>query len=111
MLVNRGYNDLDLEAEDPNRLVKTPVLKNLAQDGIILKKHYSYNWCGPSRSSIMTGRLPSHVYYQNVDSLSVNPANPGTAAGASTNMSMISDKMKSAGYFTSYRGKWGVGCK
>ena len=102
-----GWDDVH---QGDDGLIRTPHMDQLAlEEGIYLKRQYSYNWCGPSRSSIMTGRLPTHVYFAHVDSLAINPANPGIAAGAPTGMSMISDKMKGAGYSTVYHGKWGVG--
>ena len=44
--------------------VHTPNMNKLVQDGIILKRHYTFRWCAPTRSALMTGRLPYHVYQQ-----------------------------------------------
>jgi uncharacterized sulfatase len=36
--------------------VKTPNIDKLANDGLILTKHYTDNICGPSRSAFLTSR-------------------------------------------------------
>ena len=30
--------------------------------GIKLLRHYTFRWCAPTRSALMTGRLPYHVF-------------------------------------------------
>ena len=42
--------------------VKTPNADRVASAGIILDHHYTYRWCAPTRSALMTGRLPYHVF-------------------------------------------------
>ena len=39
--------------------VHTPATDKLAAAGIILDRHYTFRWCAPTRSALMTGRLPS----------------------------------------------------
>ena len=41
--------------------VLTPNTDHLAASGVILDRHYTYRWCAPTRSALMTGRLPYHV--------------------------------------------------
>ena len=41
--------------------VFTPNMDREATNGIMLERHYAYRWCSPTRSSLMTGRLPYHV--------------------------------------------------
>ncbi len=41
--------------------VFTPNMDREATDGMMLERHYVYRWCSPTRSSLMTGRLPYHV--------------------------------------------------
>jgi len=107
MIDDLGWNDVH---GGDDGVIKTPNLDRLALDeGIQLDRHYAYNWCGPSRASIMTGRVPTHVYYKHVDSFAINPETPGTANGPPTGMSMLSDKFKEASYKTVYHGKWGLG--
>eukprot|EP01060_Flectonema_neradi_P015829 TRINITY_DN22473_c0_g1_i1.p1 TRINITY_DN22473_c0_g1~~TRINITY_DN22473_c0_g1_i1.p1 ORF type:complete len:537 (+),score=95.68 TRINITY_DN22473_c0_g1_i1:45-1613(+) len=80
----------------------TPNLKWLADNGIKLDRHYTYKFCSPSRSSLLTGRLPVHVNIYND-----NPTMPG--AGIPDNMTLISEKLNSAGYISHFIGKWHVG--
>ena len=56
---NIGYN------RDPNdpasAEIHTPNMDKLAGEGVILERHYTYRICGPSRASLQSGRLASHV--------------------------------------------------
>ena len=49
--------------------VITPNMDALATTGVVLDRHYTYRWCAPTRSALMTGRLPYHVL-QNTDHVS-----------------------------------------
>ena len=60
-LAGQGYANVGFN--NPKN-VYTPNMDKLAQDGIILKRHYTFRWCAPTRSALMTGRLPYHVYQQ-----------------------------------------------
>ena len=48
-----------------NPEVSTPNLDALAADGIKLDRHYTFKYCSPTRSSLLTGRLPLHVNQNN----------------------------------------------
>ena len=63
-----------------------------------LSQHYVFQYCGPSRSSLLTGRLPGHVTQDN-DHI----AKPGS--GIPLHMSTISSKLHEAGYRTGFAGK------
>ena len=41
--------------------VKTPNTDRYAEEGLVLDRHYTFRWCAPTRSALMTGRLPYHV--------------------------------------------------
>ena len=45
-----------------NAEAKTPHIDALATEGAKLERMYAYFWCSPSRASIMSGRLPVHMY-------------------------------------------------
>ena len=49
-----GYNDLGFRNSD----IDSPVLDRLATEGIVLPDYQTFMWCAPSRSSLLTGRLP-----------------------------------------------------
>ena len=53
----------------------TPHIDALAAEGMQLDRHYTYKYCSPSRSSLLSGRLPVHVNIYNDD-----PAMPGQGA-------------------------------
>ena len=42
-----------------NADVRTPTNDALARDGVRLEGMYAYHMCSPSRSSLLTGRLPA----------------------------------------------------
>ena len=39
----------------------TPNIDSLVNEGLQLDQHYVYNWCAPSRSAFLTGRVLIHV--------------------------------------------------
>ena len=53
-----GWNNVGFHAKNqPNAdEISTPVMDELAAEGIILDRHYVYRFCSPSRSSFNTGR-------------------------------------------------------
>ena len=44
-----------------NPEMKTPNANALVKEGIQLDKSYVFMYCAPTRSAIMSGRLPYHV--------------------------------------------------
>ena len=89
----------------------TPNIDGLVKEGLQLDQHYAYHWCAPSRSAFLTGRLPIHVNdAKNVKISAYNPNDPVSGfQGVPRNMTVISAKMKEAGYATHQVGKWHVG--
>ena len=45
---------------------RTPHMDALAKGGIILDRHYVFKYCSPTRSSLMSGRVPPHVNQNNL---------------------------------------------
>ena len=67
----------------------TPNIDRLVKEGLDLNQHYAYMFCSPSRSSLISGRLPIHV--------NDNPDDPVSGfAGIPRNMTGIAEKMKGA---------------
>ena len=86
--------------------VQTPNMDALVADGIELMRFYAYHMCSPSRSSLMSGRLPMHVNIVNADPTIYNASeSSGTGAGIPRNMTGLASKMKEAGYRTHMVGK------
>jgi len=48
--------------DPPTEEVVTPNIDSLVREGLELDQHYAFQFCAPSRSCLMTGRLPIHVY-------------------------------------------------
>ena len=82
--------------------MKTPNTVALVKEGIELDRHYSFLYCSPSRSSLMTGRLPFHAQQ-------INYPNWDKSQGAPRNMTFIPRMLKQAGYRSVHIGKWHLG--
>jgi len=93
-----GYYDVGWN----NPELHTPNIDSLVKSGALLNRHYSYKYCSPTRSSLLSGRLPIHVNEFNSDwDL------PGT--GMPKEMTGLAKKLKQAGYATHQVGKWHAG--
>ena len=93
---NVGWSNLGYHRSVPTKEVVTPNIDALARTGLELDRMYTYKFCSPSRSSLLTGRLPMHVNIYNS-----NPAQPG--AGIPIGMTLISEKLTSVGTMCSAR--------
>ena len=76
----------------------TPHLLELASEGIVLNRHYVYQFCSPTRSSLMSGRLPIHVNTVNHPS-----TEPG---GVDLRMQTLPEALRTANYSCHTAGKW-----
>ena len=83
--------------------VDTPNIDSLVEQGLELNHHYAASVCAPSRSSLLSGRLPIHVNDQNRNMGLYNPDDPVSG------MTTLGTKMKEGGYATHVVGKWNVG--
>ena len=92
-----GYGDLGCYG---NKIIKTPNLDKLAQQGTLFTDCYaSAPMCSPSRAGLLTGRVPyrTGIYdWIAPDSLRYLPSDELT----------IASMLKEAGYATSLFGKW-----
>eukprot|EP01060_Flectonema_neradi_P013213 TRINITY_DN19993_c0_g1_i1.p1 TRINITY_DN19993_c0_g1~~TRINITY_DN19993_c0_g1_i1.p1 ORF type:complete len:521 (+),score=89.88 TRINITY_DN19993_c0_g1_i1:50-1612(+) len=86
-----------------NNNTQTPFMDNLIRnEGIELDRHYVFFYCSPTRTSLMSGRLPLHVTEVNGHACSLHGPAP-------LEMTFLPEKLKSVGYKTHQIGKWHVG--
>jgi arylsulfatase len=102
MLVdNMGYGDLSCYA-GPIRGVPTPRIDKLAREGIQLTNFNVEPECTPSRSALMTGRMPIR---SGTSSVVMTGGKDGLSPWEYTIAELLSD----AGYATAHYGKWHLG--
>ena len=61
-----GFTSGHMPSGSKNR-ASTPHLDALAQEGLVLARHYTHSICGPSRAAIQSGRLPIHSSVLNAE--------------------------------------------
>jgi len=92
-----GYADVSFR----NPAISSPNFQDMAQNGLMLNRHYVFKYCSPSRASFLTGRWPHHTHQSNMPQ--------GVEMGLNINMTTIASKLKTAGYKTHMIGKWHEG--
>jgi len=94
-----GYNDVSWN----NPAMHTPVLAQLAEEGVILDKFYSQPRCSPSRAALLTGIYP---YKMSIQRGNISPFRP---SGLATVFPTLPELLKESGYSTHLVGKWHLG--
>ena len=90
-----GYSDLGCFG---SKVIRTPNIDKMANDGIKFTNFYAQSICGPSRTALMTGRQPNRVKQFN-NKYSMHPV-------VDPSEIMIPELLKIAGYKTACVGKW-----
>ncbi|XP_033116769.1 arylsulfatase B-like [Anneissia japonica] len=94
-----GFHDIGYHGS----AIKTPVLDQLAAEGVKLENYYVQPICSPTRSQLMTGKYQIHTGLQHsiiwCPQTSCLPDNDVT----------IAQRLKSLGYSTHIVGKWHIG--
>ena len=105
-----GWADVGYHRTTSTKEIVTPNIDSLVKVGLQLDQHYVYNYCSPSRAALLSGRLPIHVNDADTSQSCYNPKDPVSGyTGIPRNMTVISARMKEAGYATHQVGKWDAG--
>jgi arylsulfatase A-like enzyme len=97
-----GYGDLGCYGQ---KLVQTPNIDRLAQEGMLFTQHYSGSTvCAPSRCSLMTGYHTGHTFIRGNKEIKPEGQFP-----IPKDTYTVAKLMKNAGYKTGIVGKWGLG--
>lgn len=99
---NLGYGELGSYGGGVVRGAPTPRIDALAAEGLRLTNMNMEAQCTPSRSAVMTGRIP-------VRSGTTRIPQPGEAAGLVTWERTIAELLSDQGYTTAHFGKWHLG--
>ena len=109
MVDDWGWANVGYHRDTPTKDISTPNMDGLVNEGLQLDHHYVYNWCSPSRSAFLSGRVPIHVNDGSCERC-YNPDDPVSGyGGIPRNMTVFVTKLQSAGYATYQVGKWHVG--
>ena len=92
---DQGYNDIGVYGSAD---IKTPVLDQMAAEGIRFTSFYAQPICGPSRAALLTGSYPIRVAEPE------NKKNPNSTLHSRE--VTIAEALQSAGYKTAAIGKW-----
>ncbi|WP_118194709.1 sulfatase family protein [Albibacterium indicum] len=115
---DQGYNDIGVYG---NKVIKTPHLDQLANDGVRLTNFYvTGSGCTPSRGSLLTGRYPQRngtfeLFRNNMVDYGHNytdyeySVSPERILGTDLREVYIPTPLKEAGYVSGYFGKWDLG--
>ena len=99
-----GWHQSQSCQADPNCAMLTPHMDALLSDGVELTQHYTYRFCSPTRSALMTGRLPIHVNQQN------SAEYPWTAAAMHPDFRTVADVLRDQAHYATHQlGKWHLG--
>ena len=94
-----GWANVGYHRNPPTNEVVTPHIDSLVKEGLELDQHYVFQFCSPSRSCLMSGKLLIHVNDLNLEPNVYNPNDPVSGfAGIPRNMTGLATKLVQAGY-------------
>jgi arylsulfatase A len=99
-----GYGDLGCYGQ---KLIRTPNLDKLAQEGMKMNVHYSgNNVCAPSRCVLMSGKHPGHAFIRDNVQAKGYPEGQMPVPEGELTLPLTLQKL---GYTNGGFGKWGLG--
>ncbi len=106
-----GYGDVNLGIDEinsfKNPFIKTPNLRRLASEGLVMTDHYAASpVCSPSRAGFITGRTPTRC---NINRWIADTNFDGEEYLKDEEVT-IAEKCLEAGYETAIFGKWHLNC-
>ena len=110
MVDDWGWANVGYHRSPPTPEVVTPHIDDLVKQGLELDQHYVFKVCSPSRSSLISGRVPINVNDENIQPDVHNPKDPISGfQGIPRYMTGLGTKMTEGGYITHQVGKWDAG--
>ncbi len=106
-----GYKDLGCYG---NPFIETPVLDQMANDGMLFTEAYAHPACSPSRAALLTGKHPARLGI--TTALGLNRRDPDSpvvppkvAKELPSSEITMAEILKKNGYSTGMVGKWHLG--
>ncbi len=102
-----GYHSLGAFGQ---KMIKTPHLDKLAEQGMTFTQFYANQLCSPARGSLMTGLHAGHGLIRgNYELGGYQDAEEFGQMPLPANIQTLGTELKRAGYATAVMGKWGIG--